>query len=329
MNSLRNKLWLAFGGLLLILVVVSVLTLIVLTRYSRTLERLFNENYDSAVYCDRMKEALDALNLRAQQLIWDETIISSAPSAAADEAKFETNLRLQLGNCTLPGEADLSEHLADLWSQLRTQYDQFDSAGKNRAAVYRQNLLPQFQELKRDAQSIATMNMTNMVSVDGQVKRTLIGVRNALLILVAAGTLLATVLVGMIAASLQKPLASLTASARQIESGDLDLQIAVHSGDELGQLAEAFNAMAARLREFRRIDHERLLRTEQTTQLAIDSLPDAVLVISPQGKIEISNRTAADHFNINPGMAHTTAPLRDERSDARRAGRLQIGHPII
>jgi signal transduction histidine kinase len=196
----------------------------------------------------------------------------------------------------------LSEHVADLWSQLRTEYDQFDSAGKNRAAVYRQNLLPRFQELKRDAQSIATMNMTNMVSVDGQVKRTLIGVRNALLILVIAGTLLATVLVGTVAASLQKPLAALTASARQIESGDLELQLAVHSSDEVGQLAEAFNAMAARLREFRRIDHERLLRSEQTTQLAIDSLPDAVMVISPLGKIEISNRTAAEHFNINPGM---------------------------
>ncbi len=112
-----------------------------------------------------MKEALDAMSLRAQQVIWDETVTTSA---AADESQFETNLQLQLGNCTLPGEADLSKHLADLWSQLRTQYDQFDSAGKNRADIYRQNLLPRFQELKRDAQSIATMNMTNMVSVDGQ-----------------------------------------------------------------------------------------------------------------------------------------------------------------
>src|SRR5580693_6006411 len=107
MNSLRNKLWIAFGGLLLILVVVSILTLIVLTRYSRTLERVFNENYNSAVYCDHMKEALDALNLRAQQLIWDETITANAPPAADDESQFETNLQLQLGNCTLPGEAAL------------------------------------------------------------------------------------------------------------------------------------------------------------------------------------------------------------------------------
>ena len=308
MNSLRNKLWLAFGGLLLILVAVSVLTLIVLTRYSRTLERVFNENYNSAIYCDHMKDALDALNFRAQQLIWDQTLLSSAPSVADAQTQFQTNLQLQLGNCTLPGEAALTAQLADLWSQLRAQYDQFDAAAARRPDLYRQNLLPRFQELKRDAQSIANMNMTNMVSVDGQVKRTLIGVRNALLILVIAGTLLATLLVGTVAASLQKPLAALTA-ARQIESGDLNLQLPVRSRDEVGQLAQAFNAMAAQLREFRRIDHERLLRTEQTTQLAIDSLPDAVLVISPTGKIEISNRTASEHFNINPGLTLTDLHL--------------------
>jgi len=49
-------------------------------------------------------------------------------------------------------------------------------------------------------------------------------VRNALLILVAIGTLTAAVIVGTVALAIVKPLRSLTSSARQIESGDLDLQ---------------------------------------------------------------------------------------------------------
>jgi NtrC-family two-component system sensor histidine kinase KinB len=67
-------------------------------------------------------------------------------------------------------------------------------------------------------------------------------------------------------------------------------------------LAEAFNSMATKLREFRRLDHDRLQRTQQTTQLAIDSLPDAVFVVGPAGVIEISNRTARTHFGIEPGL---------------------------
>ena len=66
---------------------------------------------------------------------------------------------------------------------------------------------------------IADMNMSNMVSVDGSAKRTTIGVRNAMLVLVIAGTLLAAALVGPVAAGILKPLRQLTRSARQIECG--------------------------------------------------------------------------------------------------------------
>jgi NtrC-family two-component system sensor histidine kinase KinB len=166
--------------------------------------------------------------------------------------------------------------------------------------LYRRDLLPRYQEMKQVAGRVADMNMANMVSVDGQAKETLIGVRNALFILVTAATLLAAILVVMVVVSLQTPLQLLTQSARQIEGGDLDLNLAVKSRDEIGQLAEAFNAMALRLREFRQSDHEKLSRIQQTTQLAIDSLSDAVLVISAGGQVEISNRTAQTHFGIKP-----------------------------
>lgn len=49
MISLRAKLAAGFGGLLLILLVSSLLSMIVLTRYSHTLERVFHENYNSAI----------------------------------------------------------------------------------------------------------------------------------------------------------------------------------------------------------------------------------------------------------------------------------------
>jgi signal transduction histidine kinase len=82
--------------------------------------------------------------------------------------------------------------------------------------------------------------------------------------------------------------------------------------------------MAAKLREFRRIDHERLVRTQQTTQLAIDSLPDAVFIIGPDSSVEISNRSASELFGIQPGMKvrdleklHWLAPLYESAKDGQ------------
>jgi NtrC-family two-component system sensor histidine kinase KinB len=300
MTSLRNRLWLGFGSLLLILLVVSLLTIVVFTRYSHALERVFRENYNSAQYCDSMKESLDQLNTRAERLIWQEPAARKIAFTTI-ESQFQTSLNAQLGNCTLPGESQISQHLADLWHDYRLHYQSFDDARVQRSGLYEQDLLPRYEELKQVAQRIADMNMSNMISVDGQAKLTLLAVRNALFILVVAGTLLAALVVWTASISILRPLKDLTRSARQIEEGNLDLHLPMRSQDEIGKLAEAFNSMASRLREFKRLDHDRLTRSQQTTQLAIDSLHDAVFVIGPDGNIEISNDAARSYFGIEPG----------------------------
>ena len=194
MTSLRNRLWLGFGSLLLILLVVSSLSMVVFTRYSHALERVFRENYDSAVYCDAMKESLDELNTRAQRLIWEEPAARKIDLVGI-ETRFDTNLASQLGNVTLPGELEASRHLASLWWQYRAHYLKFNDVQTGRSDLYKQDLLPRYDELKQVAQHVADMNMSNMVSVDGEAKRTLLAVRNTLLILVIAGTLLAAMVV--------------------------------------------------------------------------------------------------------------------------------------
>src|SRR5271156_1299329 len=153
MTSLRNRLWLGFGSLLLILLVVSSLSMIVFTRYSHALERVFRENYDSAVYCDAMKDSLDQLNTRAQRLIWEEPAARKIDPSEI-EARFEKNLAAQLNNVTLPGEREASLQLADLWQQYQEHYETFDSVQTDRSDMYKRDLLPRYEELRQDAQHV-------------------------------------------------------------------------------------------------------------------------------------------------------------------------------
>ncbi len=301
--SLRHKLMIGFGGLLVILLAVSALSVGVLTRYSSALDQVFRENYDSAVYCDRMKEAIDALDARAQRIVWNRAAEGSANSVVMRQ-QFDENLGRQVRNITLQHEKQLTAQIQDSWQKYRESYDRFEGAADipQKRSLFRDELLPEYEQVKTAAQAVADLNISNMVSVDGRVKRMLGSVRDTLLIFAAAGTLLAVVLVAAVGATVLRPLQTLTRSAQQIGEGDLDLRVQVKGRDEIAQLTESFNAMAERLREFRRIDHERLQRTQETTQLAIDSLPDAVFVIRPGGIIEISNRTAQSHFSVAPGV---------------------------
>jgi signal transduction histidine kinase/HAMP domain-containing protein len=329
MTGLRHKLWLAFGSLLLIVLAVSALSVAVLTRHTHSLERIFRENYDSAVYCDGMKACLEQLNFRAEQVLWG-TADAPAPETGKWTTLFESNLRAQLGNCYLPGEAEESRHVEQLWGEYKSDYRQFEtSSAEQKAGVYRDTLLPKLGELLASAQRIADMNMTNMVSVHGQARQMLVGVRRALIALVVAGSGLAALVVWTVGVKIVRPISELTGLARQVEQGNLDLTVSKASTDEIGQLAEAFNSMTSHLREFKRIDHDRLIRTQQTTQLAIDSLPDAVFVIGPEDTIEISNDFARKYFGIEPGRRlsgqglNWLPPLVDEVKTNCRAVELQ------
>jgi signal transduction histidine kinase len=311
MISLRHKLWLGYGALLLILLAVSLLTAIVLTSYTHELERSFHENYDSAIYCNRMNEAIDRLNSRDQFLLWQDARAKEI-DPAAEWSIFQSNLELQLDNCELPGEAEHTKTVADLWQRYKVAAARFDGPYSSKAApnvdssllasdYYATTLLPLIQQIHETAQWVADLNMSNMISVNVQDKRTLANVRNALLALVLVGVFAAALAVGAAGRSVLRPLKNLTYSAKQIEAGNLDLSLPTHPRDEIGQLAVAFNSMALKLREFRRLDQERLTRAQLTSQLAIDSLPDAVFIISASGVIDIVNRTARDHFGIVPG----------------------------
>jgi signal transduction histidine kinase len=286
---------------LAILIVVSVLSGVYLTFYSHILERVFRENYDSVAFCNAMNQCIEQLNVKAEGEIWNTPTASTMDAAAANRI-FAKNLKKELNNCTLSGELEHAQALLRQWQDYTTALGAFNAAPPaDRTRLYRTELLPIYAQIKQTLQWIADANVQNIVSVNGKVKRTPREVRDALLLVVIIGSIAAAVVVGVVGASVLRPLRELTLSAGQIEAGNLDQNLQVSSADEIGRLAAAFNSMTARLREFRRQDHDRLTRTQLTTQLAIDSLPDAVFTIGPGGVIEISNRTASEHFGIDPG----------------------------
>jgi two-component system, NtrC family, sensor histidine kinase KinB len=309
MKNLRAKLWLGFGGILVILAVVSMLGIAVTTLYSRAIDRVLYENYRSVKYGQKMLEALDRLTSDAQALAYAHSPNDAALAKREADAQllFKENLQHEMENITLPGEKAWADEIAKRWDRYVQQLDlaladgisEAERQARYEALVTRQN------ELKPAAQHIIDMNLDNMVSVDGQAKNWAQRSKTALYLLLAAGLLLSFLLMALAGRWILKPLQILTRSVREVEAGNLNLVVPVKSKDEVGQLAEAFNSMAAKLRAFRETDQARLLRTQQTTQLAIDSLPDVVAVINPDGVIELANGAAARLFNLKPQSSVT------------------------
>jgi len=82
----------------------------------------------------------------------------------------------------------------------------------------------------------------------------------ALALLVAGGVILAGLILGWwISARVTRPIEQLARGAREVAAGHWEAHVEVHSRDEIGQLAAAFNDMTRQLAEQR----ERLVQTER------------------------------------------------------------------
>ncbi|HSI34821.1 MAG TPA: histidine kinase dimerization/phospho-acceptor domain-containing protein, partial [Tepidisphaeraceae bacterium] len=304
MFGLRQKLLFGFGGLLAILLAVGALSLVVLQRYSTTLQTFLHENYRSVEYGQAMKDALERLDEAAGKWAEPSAELAAVRDAAGRaRAEFDHNLQLERKNITLhPQESEAVARLDAAWDKYATAHadalDEYKPLAERRAALA--VVAGQSPRLREAARDVISLNLRNMVEQDGQVRRSARAAERALYVLVAAGVGLAVAFVVVLGGRILKPLRSLTESAREIERGNLDLIVPVRSRDEVGQLAEAFNSMAAKLREFRRSDRAKLVRTQRTTQLAVNSLPDAVAVVSPDGVVELANDAARRLFGLRP-----------------------------
>ena len=301
--SLRTKLILAFGGPLAILMVLGIISVRTISESSNTLERIFRENYDSVAACLKMKDAIEVMDRGAELFLWDGV---KNETVAAAEHEFASRLKFQQGNVTLPGEQELTNSLTGEWNAYRSLLEEFFSVpdgGSERREFYRTRLLPQSERVLNSAQRIVEINLNNMVSTDGQVRRKAAETNRTMILLVLTGIVLAVLFVGIIGPSIIRPISRLTRSVQEIQQGNLDLFVKVSSKDEIGKLAEAFNEMTSSLREFRRTNRARLLRTEKATLSGLNSLSDAIAICSPDGEIELSNETAVKMFALAPGSS--------------------------
>lgn len=301
--GLRWKLALGFGGLLVLLFVVGAQSISMLERLGGSIDVILRENYRSVVAAQEMKEALERIDSGALFALAGD---GERGRALVDlqRPRFEKALATELGNITIVGEKERADRVRALFkSYVATLPRVLDEnlSTDARSRIYFSRLLPIFQEIKRGSEEILQLNQSNMVEANNRARALAAAARNRMILLLAAGVALAIGLVVFLSQAILGPLSRLTESAREIERGHLDLVVPVASRDELGQLAEAFNAMASSLRELRRSDQAKLLRAQKTSQLAIDSLPDAVALISPEGGIELANRTAIAEFGLAPG----------------------------
>jgi signal transduction histidine kinase len=267
--GLRTKLVLGFAGLLAILIAVGVESISLLSELGGSVDVILRENYASVLACDRMKEALERLDSAALFALAGEAQ-KGRELAAQSRPRFAAALQAELGNVTETGEGERAARLRRLYASYVPALERVlaaETPDAERHALYFSRLLPDFQQIKTNAEEILELNQQSMVDARDYARAQAAAAGRQMAILLLAGTTFAGLCVFFLSRAILGPLERLTWAARRIEGGDLDLTVPVASRDELGQLAAAFNSMAGGLRDLRESDQARVLR-ERLRELA-------------------------------------------------------------
>jgi PAS domain S-box-containing protein len=312
--KLRTKLLLGYAGFVLALGVLGAWSARTLNQMSAVSGRIIAENYDSVVAAQDMKESLERQDSAALfDLLGQHD--RALRQAAEHRARFDAALAKAASNITEVGEPEAIEAIRTGRSEYYRRFDVFLNASGDRTTLYFRSLEPQFNAVRAEADRLLHLNqeaMRRKADAASRIARRWFFVTLALAVaLMGAGI---AVEIGL-SNAIVGPVRQLTEATTRMAGGDLEAGVTVRSADEIGMLAVGFNRMAERIRELRRSDLGKLLVAQQTTEAAIDSLYDPVLVTDSDRRLTRINPAAERLFGARADVIGR--PIDDITKDSR------------
>jgi NtrC-family two-component system sensor histidine kinase KinB len=149
-------------------------------------------------------------------------------------------------------------------------------------------------------------------------------------LLSAAALVVALAVSTWLARSVVPPVQTLTDGVDALRRGDFNRRLQLTSQDELGRLAEGFNRLGETLAEYRASSLGELLAAKTTLEATLDALPDAVIVVAPDGSLAALNppaRAVLAARGITTASHLRDLPLQSEHREAVAAA--LAGNPTV
>ena len=300
--TLRRRILLTVAPLVLLLAGMGTAGAGLVLRLGRLSDAILRENHDSVRAMDRLREGVlrvDRSFLTGSRLEYD-----------AGWAEIDRQLAVEKGNVTIfPDEPRLVAELENELSSYRGaggRYFTIPSGDAGRVLVRdgplsgASSLVEHRPSVLSKAAEVRDLNEAEMYAASARAndsaRHSVVGLAVGL----AASLALAFLAAWWLVRTIVHPIEAVTNAATAIGGGQLHLVVPAGSRDEVGRLAEAFNAMAERLRAYRRVNTERLGRAQQAAQATIDSFLDPVVVLDTLGRVETANPAAQTLLGVRP-----------------------------
>lgn len=262
--NIKNKLRLGIGFLFLTALISSGLADYYLTRLSNDSKAILKDNYRSLVYAKNIEQALD----------YPKTV-----AAATKMQTIDKNVYQEEHNVTEPGEGQLADSLR---SAFETYKRLADPQAIGEQSIKIRGLLYKIMQLNMTA--IERKNKVAAGTADGAI--IIVSLIGSLCFLIAFSFVVN--FPGYIA----NPVKELMQGIKEISNKNYNKRLVFPAKDEFGDLAEAFNQMAAKLDEYEHSNLASILFEKRRIETIINSMTDGIVGIDDKQFIIFANKVA-------------------------------------
>ena len=302
---LRNRILLGVAPLIILLMMVGGYAVWLFVRLGGAVNTTLHENYTSVV---AMRDLKDHALATEQAFLAYRAGAATPPQTRAildEQAAFcRRNVESELAIITEPGERAAAQDL-----QARDEaFLAAIAAALAQGGESGNGWQPALEKLLDAASNILAINERAMSQKDHRARETARQSTRVMLLAIAAALPLGLYFAYRLSGIVLRPIQRLTESARELGEGNLDQVLPVSSPDELGQLADAFNKMAGKLRLYRQTTSEELVHARQATEIVFAALLDPIVIFSAEGEIVYQN-PASERLRKKLAGTETTLPV--------------------
>ncbi len=294
MKKLKNKILLGLVFLLLVISLLSITGIISIYYLSQDSEAIIKDNYASVKYSTNMLGTLEDI-FSYQLSIFDKKnddpkfISSLIDSLQQKKIIFVQNLELQNKNITEPGEDKIVKKVIISYQNFISYVDSLNNIKNNSAISQIYELKSKYIVAASTIKKIYKLNISAIYKKNSIANKTANSVSIYMAIAATASILLTIIFILNFPSYIISPIKELTQKIEDISNKKYDQRINIQSNDEISSLAQAFNKMALRLKEYEEKHIDELLLEKLRMETLLVNLQDGTLLLDENFRILHAN----------------------------------------
>ena len=296
--SFKNKLSIGFGFLLMMIILLWITGTYFIYNLSNRSAAMLKENYQTVESTKFLILSIDEIKNEQLTGLLSENSQQRDSLFHSNLIIFSKNLEAVKNNITEEGEAELIRKLEDSFHTYLSTYDSLQGNNLITTASLH-HLIFTYGKIRDYIVQLWDLNMKAISYKNSLVKNTS---HRAFMIMSLIGSIcfiISALFFFRYPGYISKPITLLKHGIKEIANRNYEKRLPFKSHDELGELAQAFNLMAAKLDEYEHSNLSQLLFEKKRINTIINNMKDAIIGLDESERIIFANTVACDILQMS------------------------------